>query len=231
MSIDIMPSNTAFMDIDTQHDARILYEYLSSPGHQTPTTNSDCLLVFGCNDLSVASHAASLWHQGIAAKIIFSGGFGRYTQFEFQEPEATVFARLAIALGVNPSAIMTEAESRNTQENIEQSLKLLYQEHDAIVHLTLITKPILCRRVEATFSKLSSLPYTMSVDHRDELSKHATLQEQVIHQVVGEISRLQYYPALGYCNITLIPDYILASQHRLITRGYTQQVVKSLSKS
>ncbi|CAM2952503.1 hypothetical protein VINE108274_10375 [Vibrio neptunius] len=48
------------------------YMQLDQPLHK-----ADCLFVLGSNDVRVAEHAAKLYHDGWATKIVFSGGVGR----------------------------------------------------------------------------------------------------------------------------------------------------------
>jgi len=211
----------------TQDYAEQLYQYLSAPGISDTVQKSDWLLVMGCNDLSVAEHAAKLWHQSVAPKILFSGGFGRYTRAEFKEPEAVLFAKHAITMGVSENSIALETDSTNTQENIEHSLSMLCQNENTPINITLITKPILCRRVEVTFAKLSSLNFNMSCANNLALIRETEFTQASIHQMVGEIDRLKHYPSLGYCNGTLIPERISSFQSKLVALGFTQQLLKS----
>ena len=211
----------------TQYYAKQLYSYLVEPGISNTNSQSDWLLVLGSNDLSVAAYAADLWHKGVAPRILFSGGFGRYTRSEFSEPEAILFAKHAIEHGVNKDAITLETRSSNTQENIERSLAIIHQDVSSPVHITLITKPVLCRRVEATFTKLSSLEYRMSCANNQSTICEIGFTQQLIHQMVGEIDRLKHYPSLGYCNNTLVPERISSIQKTLIAFGFTQQLLKT----
>lgn len=66
------------------------------------------------------NHAINLYKNGDVRTIIFTGGVG-----ESNEPaEAIVGKRYAIAHGVNQSDILTETESRTTQQNLKNAQKV-----------------------------------------------------------------------------------------------------------
>src|SRR5215207_6116909 len=69
---------------------------------------SDCILVLGSHDTRVAERAAELYFGGFAPLVIMSGGLGRLTAGNWTEPEAVLFARIAIEKGVPPASILTE---------------------------------------------------------------------------------------------------------------------------
>src|SRR5260370_848585 len=86
---------------------------------------ADLALVFGHCDADVsarrARHAASLYRLGLAQRHLFSGG-GHATADS--TPEAERMAREVLALGVPEEAVLREVHSRNTYENVENSLAL-----------------------------------------------------------------------------------------------------------
>src|SRR3569833_138627 len=86
---------------------------------------ADCFLVLGSHDTRVAERGAELYLQGWAPLIIFSGGLGRLTKGEWNQPEADLFAQIAIEKGVPQDAILIENQSTNTGENILFTQQLL----------------------------------------------------------------------------------------------------------
>lgn len=67
-----------------------------------------------------AQHAAALYRRGLAPRIICSGGVGTYPP-----AEAIVACGHVAELGVPPSALILEAQSRNTEENAAYTAALM----------------------------------------------------------------------------------------------------------
>jgi uncharacterized SAM-binding protein YcdF (DUF218 family) len=87
---------------------------------------ADLALVFGHCDAAVSSRrarqAVSLHRQGLVPRLLCSGG-GHAT--EDGTAEADLMAGAAFALGVPREAVLVETPSRNTYENVRNSLALL----------------------------------------------------------------------------------------------------------
>ena len=86
-----------------------------------------------------------LCREGLAAKILFSGGQGNFTE-AWEESEAIVFGRRAEELGVGREAIVVETASSNTGENIKNSYKLLMEKELLPRRIILVQKPFMERR-------------------------------------------------------------------------------------
>ncbi|MGH9800824.1 MAG: YdcF family protein, partial [Blastocatellia bacterium] len=114
---------------------------------------SDLILALGSNDLRVAKHAADLYLQDWAPRLMFSGNVGALTRGKFAKPEAETFAAIAIAKGVPHEAILTEPESTNTGENIAFSRRVLAANGLDPEKIILVQKPYMERRAYATFMK------------------------------------------------------------------------------
>lgn len=71
-------------------------------------------------------HGLDLHRQGLAGKLIFTGGYGG-SAARFSESQ--VARRYALRHGVSEDAILIESVSRNTLENLQQAV-LLMQAHD-----------------------------------------------------------------------------------------------------
>lgn len=64
--------------------------------------------------------AVALYHQGVAPKLLFSGGVGQHPP-----AEARVMRELALRLGVPAEACVLEEESHSTEQNARFSARLL----------------------------------------------------------------------------------------------------------
>ncbi|HEY8462040.1 MAG TPA: YdcF family protein, partial [Blastocatellia bacterium] len=106
---------------------------------------SDVILALGSNDLRVAEYAAELYLRGLAPLVVFSGNVGALTRERFDRPEAELFAEIALRRGVPESAILIEAESTNTGENVVFSRRLLESKGIDPESLILVQKPYMER--------------------------------------------------------------------------------------
>ncbi len=81
-----------------------------------------------------AWHAAKLYHGGIAPKIIVSGGTNPgMRSSESAQTEAAAIKPFLLSLGIPPSAITLEEQSRTTQENATETKKLIEGQTAALV--------------------------------------------------------------------------------------------------
>ena len=91
-------------------------------GQREPDGDFDVIAVAGCRVLPSGEPsnalrrrvrvAARLWSEGVAPRIVFTGGVGDYPP-----SEAEVGARFAESLGVPRSAMLLESRSTSTEEN------------------------------------------------------------------------------------------------------------------
>jgi uncharacterized SAM-binding protein YcdF (DUF218 family) len=93
--------------------------------------------------------AARLYREGIAGKVLFSGGSGDIgDQGKKEAPFALAMLKL---LGVPDGALLLESESRNTHENATLSKPLL--EAAGAKRIVLVTSALHMRRSAAIFRK------------------------------------------------------------------------------
>jgi len=90
-----------------------------------PLRRADAILVLCSHDTAVAERGASLFLDGWAPWLIYSGGQGAITRQIWNEPEAELFARIAVERGVPADRILIENASTNTGENIQFTSLLL----------------------------------------------------------------------------------------------------------
>ena len=101
---------------------QVIWDYLCL-GEEAKQAN--CIVGFGNFNTDIARRAAELYHQGLAPKVLFTGGLGRNTEGLLPEPEAVRFAKVAMECGVPAEDILMEDKSTNTRENIELTRALL----------------------------------------------------------------------------------------------------------
>lgn len=126
-----------------------VYDFLRCANEQK--RKSDAIFVFGHIDARIAAHAASLWHQGIAPRIIVTGK-GRKSITGF-DTEADFFASVIAENGVPESAVLRERKSLNTLENVIFGMDACHASGFFPTSLTLCAFPGLLRRSRATFAK------------------------------------------------------------------------------
>jgi len=99
-------------------------------------------------------HAIELWRQGLAPRIIFTGGFGDRDTTS----EAAVGQRYAIARGVPARAILIENAGRSTAESLEQVALLMDAEPSREV--ILVSDPFHMLRLSILARRYGMTPYT-----------------------------------------------------------------------
>ncbi|WP_418113340.1 YdcF family protein [Vibrio scophthalmi] len=183
-----------FRHIDT------LWQYMQLDHDLTP---ADCIFVLGSNDPRVAELAAQIYRQGLAGKILFSGGFGRLTEGVFPQSEAETFAAIAQDLGVPAEDIIIEKHSTNSGENVLFSAQRLQELKLNFTRFILVQKPYMERRAYATFLKQWPLP----VEHVTVTSTKHSFSDYftedidlftVLEAMMGDFERIKSYPAKGF---------------------------------
>ena len=207
---------------------------------------SDLILALGSNDLRVAEYAADLYSQGWAPLLMFSGNAGALTRERFKKPEAEMFADIARQRGVPESAILIEAESTNTGENVIFSRRLLESEGlqrqragdwakggrsekwpDSLI---LVQKPYMERRAYATFMKfwpgkkvIAASPPIPFAEYPIEEDDYLP-RDLVINIMVGDLQRIKVYPGRGFQIEQPIPDDVWQAFETLVELGYDKHL-------
>lgn len=200
--------------------------------HQEPQ-KADVIVGFGNFNTDIGRRAAELYLQGIAPKILFTGGLGRNTQGLLPEPEAVRFARAAMECGVPECDILLEDKSTNTADNIRFTRSLLESlgiRHD---HILGVHQPFMERRIcaamgvywpEQRFSVTSpqvSIPQYLARARDQGISENAA-----ISVIVGDFQRMDLYAKKGWQLPQEIPGAAWDAFHRLVEMGYDQQLAK-----
>lgn len=143
-----------------------------------------------------ATHAVYLYNRKIIKKILVSGGSGSLVRSN-ERTEAEKVKALLIEMGVKPTDILTEEQSRNTNENAKFSAPILKS-------LSLKTQPVLLtsafhmRRAEGCFKKqgVNVIPFVGDIQTKrvattftDFLPSEGAIQKwgRLIHELTGLI--------------------------------------------
>lgn len=209
---------------------QVIWDYLCL--HQEPK-QADCIVGFGNFNTNIARRAAELYHQGLAPKVLFTGGLGRNTLGMLPEPEADRFARVAMECGVPEWDIIRENQSRNTKENIDFTRELL--ENLSLPHENLlgVHQPFMERRIKAAFGvywpqvdlQVTS-PQVSIPEYLADAVKQGVTERAAIEVIVGDFQRMDLYAKLGYQLPQEIPAYAWEAFHRLVEMGFDGQLAK-----
>ena len=194
-----------------------------------PLKKSDAILVLGSNDTRVAEMGVELFLKNYAPLIIFSGGFGRLTQYLYDKSEAEVFADIAISLGIPKEKILIENKSTNTEQNIVFTKDLLRKKNIEISTFIVVQKPYMLRRAYATFKKQwPNKKFVVTgpkIDYKDYPNEIIT-KELLINVMVGDTQRIEEYPKRGFQISQKIPKKVWDAYLKLVEMGYTKHLIK-----
>jgi uncharacterized SAM-binding protein YcdF (DUF218 family) len=176
--------------------ARTLFQYLAVSDR---LQHADLIMGFGVYDMRVPEQCASLYREGRAPLVLFTGGMGAGSG-PLEEPEALVFRRRAGELGVPGSAILVEPRSTNTLENVLNSRALLEERGVPHARIIITAQPhrqrrvwLTCRRWFADSSLFNSPPPT---EWRGESGRFGGVQE-LLSSMIGEMRRIEEYGGRG----------------------------------
>jgi uncharacterized SAM-binding protein YcdF (DUF218 family) len=202
--------------------AKVVWDYLCL---NAPIQSSTVILCLGSHEIRVAERAAQLYLAGYGKHLVFSGGYGLGTSGRFTQPEAQVFARRAIQLGVPADQILTEETATNTGANITLGAKLLAEHGVRPDSVLLVTKPYMERRAWATFKKQWPSPQprvtvtSPQIDY-DHYFTGAYCKPREIRIMLGDMQRIKEYPKVGYQIEQEIPPEAWAAYEQLVRLGY-----------
>lgn len=194
-----------------------------------PIERREAIVVFGGHDLRVAEYAARLWLDGWAPKLVLSGGLGYYTSKIWSEPEAHIFRRVAIERGVPAAAILIEDKSRNTGENALFTRALVQREGLAVRRAICVQNPYMERRVHLTLQRqwpdCEFILASPAVGYDQYMSSDTVDFDRLLNVLVGQVDRIERYPALGFTVAAEIPQDVLDAKRQLIELGFGHHLV------
>ena len=200
--------------------------------HQEPR-QADCIVGFGNFNTNIARRSAQLYHQGLAPKILFTGGLGRNTTRLFTEPEAVRFARVAMECGVPEGDIILEDKSTNTKENIDFMREIFETQGIPHDHVLGVHQPFMERRICAALGVYwPQLNFTVTSpqvtipEYLESAKRQGMTEESSISVIVGDFQRMDLYAKLGYQLPQQIPPEAWEAYHKLVAMGYDKQLAK-----
>jgi len=192
---------------------------------------SDAILVLCSHDVRVAERGAELFLEGWAPLLIFSGGLGVITKSMWSEPEADLFARIALEMGVPAERIIIENQSTNTGENVQFTKQLLEKRGLDLTSFIVVQKPYMERRSYATFRKVWPEKQLMVTSPQDAFDTYLSAYtnpgltpDDVISIMVGDLQRIKLYPEKGFQIPQAIPDDVWAAYEALVEAGYDRHL-------
>ncbi len=135
-----------------EHAMQIIWDYMHM---NHALEKADLIFVLGSSDVRVAKYAATLYKQGFAPYILFSGSGSIHNHKKEREifkgtTEADVFASLSEKEGVPKEAILIENQSQNTGENYKFSKEIIEENNLKVNKVIAVQKPYMERRTYAT---------------------------------------------------------------------------------
>ncbi|KAI1781363.1 DUF218 domain-containing protein [Hypoxylon cercidicola] len=212
---------------DVSNDVELLYNYHQL--HMPLSKDIDAVFCLCSLDTRVAQRAAQLFLDGYGNYLIFSGGAGKLTQDRFDEPEAFVFANIALRMGVPEEKVLVEPLSTNTGENVRFTYALLREKGLLLNSFLLVQKPYMERRTYATFKKQWPDPSTRIMVTSPQLKWNEypngdNPEDLVINIAVGDLIRIREYPSKGFQIPQDIPDDVWEAAQRLVRAGYNSHL-------
>ena len=209
--------------------ARTLWDYHQLHQEISP---ADAILVLCSHDTIVAERGAELLLDGFAPLLVFSGGSGAITGRLWTEPEAELFARIALERGVPADRLLIENRSTNTGENVRFTRDLLAERRIDPGSFILVQKPYMERRAYATFLRVwpgkavqVTSPRLALEEYLARYTHDALTARDVIGIMVGDLQRIRVYPARGFQVPQDIPDHVWAAYEALVAAGYDTHLV------
>jgi uncharacterized SAM-binding protein YcdF (DUF218 family) len=190
-------------------------------------SHADAILVLCSHDTRVAERGAQLFLEKWAPLLIFSGGLGVITRDLWQEPEAELFARIAVEMGVPGDRVLIENRSTNTGENVQLTRRLLADRGLDPQTFIVVQKPYMERRSYATFKKvwpekdvIVTSPRVSLDDYLRDYSNASLSTADVISIMVGDLQRIRVYPEKGFQIPQSIPADVWEAYETLVAAGY-----------
>lgn len=201
--------------------ARAVLEYLAETP-PPPTTPFDAVIGFGVFDLRLPRLCGDLYAQGLARRIIFTGGVGAGTG-DLGGPEADVWQQALTESHPQIPAedVIVENRSTNTAENITFTAELLRQSHPrlafgtGITNVLAVSSPSRLRRVRLTLAKLQPRLDVVGCLPPFTLEREQALYQQqgldYLSHLAGEVDRIVVYGQRGWIAQEAVPAEIAAA--------------------
>ena len=181
---------------------------------------SDIIMGFGHFDMNIARRCATLFSDGYASKIVFTGGVGAGTA-DLVKPEAQAFRDVVLNEypGIRKNDVLVEDKSTNTGENIVFTNELLKRNNPEMQlgkgdkKVLIVASPFRQKRVWLTCKKnfpgVTFINVPPVSDFENETALFAQKNRAFIERLIGELNRLINYPQKGLIAHEAIPIDIM----------------------
>lgn len=201
-------------------EAKKLWDFFKSFRNDIKT---DVVIVCCSYDLRICDYGCDYYIKNMAKKIIFSGNLGNWTRDIWSEPEAIIFKKRALELGIPESRIVIEDKATNLGENIHLSKKYITPKD----HITYISKPNTLLRLLLTAPLYINNRFSVSGPNYNFPEDVSTIIgiDGVINEMVGDLDRIIKYPLKGFQRPYTLPVPIYKSWEHLKNIGYTKHLL------
>ncbi len=198
--------------------ARHLLAYLAETD-PLPGRPVDAIVGFGVFDLSLPRYCADLHRQGLAPRLIFTGGIGAGTG-GLGGPEADVWrAEVRRSHPDLPDPVfILENRSTNTSENVRYTAELLERQHPTlqfgrgIRSAIIVASPSRLRRVRLTLRQQQPEVVLTRMLPRVDFDAERALYERegvpYVPHLLGELDRIATYAQRGWIAPEPLPEEI-----------------------
>lgn len=222
-------------------DLQILWDYLCL---NTKPEKSECIIGLGSILTLIPKKCAELYKKDLGEYIIFSGNCGKGTKGVISITEAERFKNIAIEESIPKNQILIEPDATTTYENYKYIKKVLASNNLNPNSFLIVGKPyqerraLLIANLEFTDKKYEVASFNLSLnDYLDFVKKDEFMKvEDVINEMVGEISLIIKAPKYGLQSEEKLPTKVIDSYNKIVTSGYNKyfysdDIVKSLKDS
>jgi uncharacterized SAM-binding protein YcdF (DUF218 family) len=207
--------------MENNTDAKLIFYYMKL---NMPVQHVDLIICLGSAESRVAHRAAELMLEGVAPKLIVSGGLGKLTKTTSIMSEAERFKSIVVELGVEPERILVEDKATNTGQNALLSYEVAVAGGLTPKSILIVTKPYMERRAYATFCKQwpGEAEFTVTSPNItfEESSEGDTDKDTFISLMVGDLQRIKINLARGFQIEQDIPEEVWAAYGRLVGAGF-----------
>jgi len=190
---------------EVHYKLNTILDFLIDKNKNIPVT--DFIFIFGNVDPRIPRHAAKLFKEKMAPKIIISGGIGSLGKDPNGfKSEAEYYKSILIDNGVSEEFIILENEATNTLENVLFGIKKAKIKNLEINSLILVSMPALLKRSKATF--LKHFPEIEIYGDSFLYNEDEIKDERRARRFLAEIDRLKEYGEKGDISKTKIPKEV-----------------------
>ena len=212
---------------ELMEDLQILWDYLCL---NTNLKKSECIIGLGSILTLIPKKCAELYKKELGEYIIFSGNCGKGTKGVISITEAERFKNIAIEESIPENQIIIEPDATTTYENYKYIKKVLASNNLNPNSFLIVGKPyqerraLLIANIELTDKKYEIASFNITLkDYLNFVKKDEFMKvEDVINEMVGEISLIIKAPQYGLQSEEKVPTKVINSYNKIVALGYNK---------